>query len=111
MTADQLAFLAGAVLSLIFSYIPGLNVKFAGLASEYKRLIMLGLLALVAAAVFGISCTGFGDQLGILLACDKAGAMQLVQAFVIAAIANQTTYSLSPQTSRVTEARNAAREL
>lgn len=110
MTADQLALIAGALLSILFSYIPGLNVKFAGLPSEYKRLIMLGLLVLVAGVVYGLACSGLGANIGLSIQCTKEGALQLVSALILAAIANQTTYSLSPQTSATTAARNESRE-
>ena len=100
MTATVLASVAGVVLSLLFSYVPGLNTKFAGLAAEYKRLIMLGLLAVVAGGVYGVSCLGWFD---VGIACDKAGALALLQAFVIAAITNQTAYGLSPQSRQVRE--------
>lgn len=40
MTSDELAAVAGVVLSLAFSYVPGLSGWFDGLRGEYKRLIM-----------------------------------------------------------------------
>jgi len=78
MTAQLLSAIAGVVLSLAFSYIPGLNTKFAALDVQYKKLSMLGLLALVAAAVFGLTCTKYGVMLGIpRLTCTETGAIEL----------------------------------
>jgi len=109
MTSQALAAAAGILLSLLFSYIPGLNTKFAALAKETKQLIMLGLLLVVAVCAFGLACAGvLTDLFGIMITCDKAGAIGLVQAFVLAAIANQATYTLTPQTKAVKAAKESA---
>lgn len=100
MSADQLAAIAGVVLSLAFSYIPGLSDWYGALESVYKRLLMAGLLVVVACAVFGLSCGG----LVAYVTCDKAGALGLVNALVAALVANQSTYLLSPQKARSNKA-------
>ena len=97
MTATVLASIAGVVLSLAFNYIPGLNTKFAALSTEVKRLIMLGILVLVAAGAYGLSCAGWWPT----VTCDEAGIKALLEALFFAAVANQTAYSLSPQPSAV----------
>ena len=97
MTAEQLTLLAGAVLSLAFSYVPGLNVRFDALTAEYKRLIMAGLTLLVAATVYGLACAGLGEQLGIIVPCTQAGLIGLVQAWVLTIVGNQAAYSLTPR--------------
>ena len=105
MSESSLALIAGAVLSLGFSYIPfGFNVKFAALSGEVKRLIMAGLLLVVAGSIYGLSCAGWGASFGITVVCDQAGAMNLIQVFVLALIANQSAYAITPQTSAVREA-------
>jgi exosortase/archaeosortase len=101
MTAQLLSAIAGVVLSLAFSYIPGLNTKFAALDVQYKKLSMLGLLALVAAAVFGLTCTKYGVMLGIPLTCTETGAIELLKILGAAAIANQAAFQLTPQTMGV----------
>jgi hypothetical protein len=101
MTATELSFVAGALLSLAFSYVPGLNSKFAALEPEKKRLVMLGLLALVSLVVFGLGCAGFAADLGLSVTCDRAGAVGLLKAFLGAVVANQAMYSLSPRTLAV----------
>jgi len=95
MTAETLALIAGAVLSLGFSYTPGLSEWFAKLEGVYKRLIMAGLLLLVAAVVAGLACAGFGPDFGLTVTCDRAGLIALVQTFVVALMANQATYSIT----------------
>jgi uncharacterized membrane protein len=104
MTANGLAAAAGVLLSVIFSYVPGLNAKYASLDSTWKRLIMLIALVITAGVVYGISCTGWWTW----VSCDQAGIKQLIEAFVIAAIANQTAFELSPKT-RMAESAKAAR--
>ena len=98
LTSELLVSLAGIVLSLLFSYIPGLRVWFAALTSEKKQLIMLGLLVLVTGGVFGLGCAGILD---IGLACDKGGVIAIVKLLVAGIIANQATYLISPQTDDV----------
>jgi hypothetical protein len=103
LTPDLLAAIAGVVLSLAFSYIPGLNVKFAALNDTWKRLIMLFLLLVVAGVIYGLGCA---DIIQPGLTCDKAGLTQLVWMFVLAAMANQTTFKLTPQTKAVKAAKS-----
>jgi len=93
MTPETLALIAGVVISLIFSYIPGLKTWFETLAPDMKRLFMLGVLFVVTAALFGLSCAG----LFAYFPCTWAGAWEALQLFILAAIANQTAYQLSPK--------------
>ena len=89
------------MLSLAFSYIPGLNTKFAALDVQQKKLSMLGLLVLVAGAVFGLACTKYGAMIGIPFACDEQSAIELGKILIAAAVANQAMFSLTPQTMAV----------
>lgn len=102
MSSELLAAIAGVVLSLAFSYIPGLSTKFAKLQSSTKRLIMAGLLLLVGGAAFGLSCA----DVFATVTCDQAGGLGLVSHFIMALIANQGAYTLSPETAAVREAKN-----
>ena len=97
MTAETLSLSAGIVLSLLFSYIPGANTWFGKQTGVYKRLIMLGLLAVTSAVTFGIACLGWGETFGISFVCEMAGAVELFKVFALAAIANQTTFLISPK--------------
>ena len=98
LTSEILVSIAGVVLSLLFSYIPGLRVWFASLVSEKKQLIMLGMLVLVTAGAFGLGCAGVLD---IGLPCDKGGVISIVRLLILAVIANQSTYLISPRTNDV----------
>ena len=104
MNANGLSLLAGAVLALLFSYIPGLNAKFAALESTYKRLLMLGLLVLSAGAIYGMSCAGWSLG-GYEVACDETGIKTMIELLIVAVIANQSTFLISPETKKVQEAK------
>lgn len=99
MTPEILAGIAGAILSLAFSYIPKLNVWFAALSDETKRLIMAGVLALVAVGVYVGQCfLGLWDY---GFTCDKAGIFQLVGIYIAAIVANQGVHRITPKTKAV----------
>ena len=93
MTVEQLALAAGTVLSLLFSYVPKFKDWFDKLEGNEKRLIMLASLFVTAAGIFGLACTGKFD---IAVACDLDGALGMFELFILAAIANQAAYKLSP---------------
>ena len=93
MSAELLIVIAGVVLSLLFSYVPGLKDWFDPLWPNQKRFVMLGALLVSAGGIFALACFGKYD----LVSCDAAGAWNLLEYFILAAIANQTAYQLSPQ--------------
>ena len=101
MTSELLASIAGIVLSLLFSYLPGLSGKFAKLDGGKKRMIMAGLILAVAGGAFGLSCAHIFPS----VACSQEGALGLVKMFIMALIANQSAYMLSPETKEVYEAK------
>ena len=92
MTETTLASLAGILLSVCFSYVPGLEGWYKQLAGQYKRLVMLGALLLIAIGVFALSCAGVTAQ----VACTQEGAESLIGLFVSALIANQAAYMITP---------------
>jgi hypothetical protein len=88
---------AGVLLSLGFSYIPGVQEKFDTLNGQQKRLLMLALLVLVTAGVYSVACAGFAADFNLDVACDRVSAVGLLRALFFAATANQVAYALSPQ--------------
>jgi hypothetical protein len=100
-TPDALALIVGVVLTLAFSYFPGLNTWFAAKEPTFKRLFMLIILALTALAIFGLSCASVVTG----VTCDKPGVLQMITIFILAVIANQSAYSISPQTPGVMAAK------
>jgi hypothetical protein len=100
MSAESLSLVAGTALSLAFSYLPGVRSWFSGFDPVIKRLIMLALLAATAGAAYGFSCLGWGIAWGITLSCDQTGLLGLTEQFVIAIIANQSIYAISPHSKK-----------
>ena len=94
MNAEQLAMVSGVVLSLGFSYIPGLKGWFEKFEGDQKRLGMLIVLLLTSLGIFGLACTGRFD-LGVV--CSVDGAMDLVEILIVAAVANQAAFQLTPK--------------
>lgn len=94
---DAISGLAGVVLSLVFSYIPGARDWFSRLTGDQKRLVMLGACLVVPVAMALLACTGFAADFGLSVTCDRAGIVGLIKAFVVAAITNQTAYQLTPK--------------
>jgi hypothetical protein len=96
MSAETLSLISGAVLSLIFSYVPGATDWFEPFPSQVKRLIMLFLLLSTSAVVYSLACLGWGTTWNIAVTCDQKGLMGLIEQTVIAIIANQSIYAISP---------------
>jgi hypothetical protein len=93
MKPELLASIAGLILSLLFSYAPKFATWYNPLDGTKKRLIMLGLLVVVALGTFGLSCANIVKG----VTCDQPGVLQLVSAFIFAVMANQGTNALSPE--------------
>lgn len=103
MDTETLAGLAGAMLSLLFAYVPGLSGWYARLGEgapeetggTYKRLVMLAALVVAALGSYGLACLGAGEYFGLALRCDRAGLAGLLRALLLALAANQATYLLA----------------
>lgn len=98
MTQELLAGIAGVILSLLFSYFPGLSKWFDALAGEKKRLIMLAMLAVVAGAIYALDCGGilgkFVPELAGMCSAED-GWVIVVKSFIFAMIANQSVYQIT----------------
>jgi hypothetical protein len=94
MTPEQIGVIAGIVISIGFEYIPGLHDWYNNLINNYQRLVMLGVLFLVTAVLFGLGCAGLLSQ---YWACTTAGAFEALKVFIAAVIANQATYLVLPK--------------
>jgi hypothetical protein len=106
MTAETIMLLAGAILSLGFSYVPGLSGWFERLGEAEedggtrKRLVMLALLVLATGGVYGLACSGWGADFGVAVRCDRPGLAGILTALVAAIVANQSVYKISPKAPR-----------
>lgn len=97
MEYEQLTAIAAAVLSLAFSYVPGLRSRYEPLSDTAKRLVMLALLVTVAAGLYGMACTEWGALLEIGIECGKPGLARLAWSLVMAIVTNQTTFIMTPK--------------
>jgi hypothetical protein len=101
ISVEFLTSAAGVLLSLGFSYIPGLQAFFNELDGTHKRLVMLNLLALTSLSIFGLACLGWSQALGFQGAtCSQAGALGQLKIFVLAVIANQATFLITPKANK-----------
>jgi hypothetical protein len=99
VSPETLAAAAGALLSLLFSFAPGLKERYEALPSDLKRLVMLAALVVCALASFGLAC-GLPES-AYAAQCSQAGALEMARAvlgaLMSAAVANQATYALTPR--------------
>lgn len=98
MSVETLSLVAGALLSLLFSYVPGLRGWFDAKDPIVKRLIMAAALLVVAVAVFGASCANLPLP-GVQIECSTAGIWPLVEVYLLALVANQAAYQISGASS------------
>ena len=103
-SATGIAAIIGFALMLIFAYFPKLRVWFAGLASEVKSYIMLGLLLLTEGILILLIYLGAFPSIG------PKGTFDLVQTVLIAfslLTSNQPTHTLLPEAHDVKDAKAA----
>jgi len=89
MSSEQLASIAGIVLSLALSYIPGLSAWYNALVSQRKAAFMALLLVLVTAGTLAYQCRA--DLAG----CASANWETYLSALVAALVANQAVYLIT----------------
>ena len=97
MTVEYLSATSAVILSLCFSYIPGLKQQYEALDGIYKRLVMLVLLGVVAGGALVLACTPYGAQFQIGVTCDQVGLAEVFKVFLAAMVANQATYAITPK--------------
>lgn len=102
-TSESLALIVGTVVSLVFSYFPGLNTWYAAKEEPVKKLIMIGLMVVVSGAIFGLGCANILNMDGFI--CAKDSVLQFVSILIASVIANQGTYKISPQLDKVKAAK------
>ncbi|MCJ7804685.1 hypothetical protein MUP35_03075, partial [Patescibacteria group bacterium] len=83
----------GSIIALLFAYVPGFANWYEPMDGTKKRLIMLGILVVITAAIFGLSCAGILTT----VLCTQKDAIALVNALILAVIANQGTYAILPK--------------
>lgn len=107
LTSAMIAAVLAGLMSLVFTLIPGLNAKFAGLAKDVKTAIQAGLSALIAIAIYVIACTP-SLSTGFPVACPTGGFWELAFTIFLAVTANQGVYAGTPKPNAVKVAKAAA---
>jgi len=102
VTPDWLVVVAGFLLSLAFSYIPGLNTWYAAKAKEFQKLLMAGLILCVLVIVFVLQCAGLANT---GMTCTTQGVLNAIIIYGLALATNQGTYGVSPQVKAVKDIR------
>ncbi len=95
MTPEILAAFVGIVLSLAFSYIPGLRAWFDLRTGDEKRMIMGGVIIVASLILFGVACAGFATDFGLMLACTRPDAVRLFSITIMMLIGNQSAFTAS----------------
>jgi hypothetical protein len=92
---DFLMVVLGGLTSVLFSYLPGLSEWFDTLGVKQKRLVMAGVLLVISVASVALACAGYAADLGIPVVCSQSGVIEVLKAFVMAVIGNQSAYTLT----------------
>lgn len=88
--------IVSAILSVLFAKFPVVNAWFAGLSSEIKSAIMIGLLLLVSAVVYVLALNG------VIQTTEPLTLWLLAKIFFAALVSNQATYTIMPESKIVT---------
>lgn len=96
MTYAILMGIVMSVISLIFSFVPGLKQWFENFKPEAKQLFMLIATIVVAGGIFGLGCAGL---ISVGTVCTWKGAWDLVVLIFVGIVSNQGTYAITSKLS------------
>lgn len=85
--------IAGGILAIAMEYLPWVAKGYNALEDDYQRLVMLGLIAVVAFGAYGLSCAGVID----VFLCTLTGFWNAIGLFIATLIGNQTVSKLLPR--------------
>ena len=89
---NSIALLTGSILSLAFSFLPGLKTWYNGFDPKKKQIIMIAVLAIVSVLVGALNCANVAVDFLPVFGCDAAGIGKLVEVFILAATGSVTTH-------------------
>lgn len=95
LNSDVLAGMAGVLISLGCSYLPGVSARWDALEGVWKRLTMAIMLMVVSVVIVALSCAGVLQG----VECSQKGAWAVLSALFSALTANQSTYALAGKKS------------
>ena len=95
----MLFMISGVVLSLLADLLPKWKPWYSNLDGIGKRWVMIVLLFITSVVIVSLSCWESTQAVIIkyvVVECSEAGIVQVVEAFIYAAVGNQSTFLLSP---------------
>ena len=109
MAPAAIAATAGAVLSLLFNYIPGLNTRFDKLSADMQRAIMGVMILLTAIGMAFWQCSG--ESANLYSVCSDTGLnwRAVLTNVVFALVGNQSADRISPKPHAGTSTRSSKR--
>lgn len=103
LDANILVFLAGAILSLAWTFWPSMREQFASLSSGLKIVVNLILMFVLSGLIILFSCINWFPVPGV--SCSLTSAKELIAMVIWAVIGNQIAYIASPQPTDVKNAK------
>jgi len=97
LNADLLAAVAGMVISLVCSYVPGIAPRWAGLDGAWKRFCMALALIFVSAIIVALSCAGVLQG----VECSQKGVWAVLSALFSALVVNQSVYAITARSDKI----------
>ena len=103
LDSTVLLFLAGAVLSLAWTFWPKMRENFAALESNVKILVNLFVLIVLSGLIILFSCIQWFPIPGVT--CSVEAAKSLVEMIIWSVVGNQIAYVAAPQPADVKNAK------
>lgn len=102
LTVEIILGLAAMILSLTFTFLPFLRVKFGGITSGQKAWVNMVSVIVLAAVMFGLTCLKWISIENLV--CTKVGLQTLAIDIFVGVMANQATFLASSKPSDVISA-------
>jgi hypothetical protein len=93
LTPTFIMALIGSVIAVVFEYLPGLEQAYGKLEDDKQRLVMLGVILLVVAGAYALSCAGVLAY----FPCTQPGLLSAGELFLATLVANQATHRILPK--------------
>lgn len=92
VTPDLLMVIVAGLLAILFDWFPGLNDWYGAFTPLKKRELMVVLILVVVAVIYGGTCYGLFSS---NVSCDQAGLSALISTALIAVGVNQGVHNLT----------------
>jgi hypothetical protein len=92
MSVEIFTAVVAIAVSLLFEYVPGLSDWYNKIQDKYQRLLMLGLMVLLAFGALGLNCIGWFTSYIPKISCSQAGVEEVFVLLLTALVSNQTAH-------------------